>query len=69
MERTPLNQLTVHQLLRAYPTAIRVIIRHSPECIGCAFERFCTLKDVARHYKLPLAELTGAIEEAIERTD
>lgn len=66
METTPINQLTVHQLLSAYPVAVKVFIRYSPECIGCAFERFCTLQDVARHYNLSLTELTGAIEATIK---
>lgn len=69
MEMTPINQLTVHQLLSAYPPVVKVFIRYSPACIGCAFERFCTLEDVARHYNLPLAELTGAIEESIDRKE
>lgn len=65
METTPINQLTVHQLLSAYPMAVRVFIRYCPECIGCAFERFCTMQDVALHYNLPLSELAYAIETAL----
>jgi len=69
METHSINKLTVHQVLSNYPESIKVFIRYSPECIGCAFERFCTINDVSNVYDLPSPEWENAISKAIKQTE
>ncbi|MEJ2485657.1 MAG: hypothetical protein P8Y72_04135 [Anaerolineales bacterium] len=69
METHLINKLTVHQMLNRYPESIKIFIRYSPECIGCAFERFCTMEDVTKAYDLPPTEWGDAISEVINQTN
>jgi hypothetical protein len=64
------NELqTVQNLLQQHPAAIKVFIHYNTQCIGCAFERFCTLEDVAHHYHIPLLELQQSIDQLIQNSE
>jgi len=69
METHSIKKLTVRQVLSRYPESIKVFIRYSPECIGCAFEGFCTIEEVSRVYYLPSPEWENAISKAINQTE
>ena len=58
---------SIRSLLRAYPSAMEVFIHYETRCIGCAFERFCNLNDVARHYQINHEELLAAIQMVIQQ--
>jgi hybrid cluster-associated redox disulfide protein len=58
------EDLSVYELLQAYPVCIKVLIWYHTHCVGCVLDSFCTLQDVAQHYQLPLEELLAALREA-----
>ncbi len=54
--------LTVEEILQKWPHAYSVFMRNKTKCVGCFLQRFCTLKDVAEHYQIPLEKLIDEIE-------
>ncbi len=67
MESNAINKMTVDQVLKSYPESVKVFIQHFPVCIGCAFDRFCSMEDVAKEYGIPLIEFINLIEVVINR--
>jgi hybrid cluster-associated redox disulfide protein len=63
------EDMTVQELLQRYPAAVKAFIQYNTQCIGCAFERFCTLEDVARQYHIPLPELQLTIDQLIHNSE
>jgi hybrid cluster-associated redox disulfide protein len=57
--------LTVEEVLGISPKTIPVFLALRTDCVGCQMERFCTLKEVARAYKLPLRLLLEKLREPI----
>jgi hybrid cluster-associated redox disulfide protein len=49
---TEILHIPIAAFLNRYPQASRVLIRNRMWCIGCAFARFHTLKDVIEIYQL-----------------
>lgn len=47
-------QMTVKELLSKRPDAASVFFKNKTLCVGCYFDRFCTLEDVAQTYGLYL---------------
>jgi len=56
--------LTVEQILKRWPQAYSVFMKNKTKCVGCFMQSFCTLKDVAETYQLPLQKLIDEIENA-----
>lgn len=54
-------QLTVQDLLEKWPQVFSVFMNHKTKCPGCFMQRFCTLKDAADTYGLPLEQLIDEI--------
>ncbi len=54
--------LTVEEILQMWPRAYSVFMRNKTKCVGCLMQRFCTLKDVAEMYQIPLEKLIEEIE-------
>ena len=55
--------LTVKEVLRKWPDALRVFMAAKTKCPGCFMGRFCTLKDVAQTYQICLPDLMRDLEE------
>jgi hybrid cluster-associated redox disulfide protein len=55
--------ITVSELLAARPRAVRVFLDRNLACVGCTMARFDTLADVARIYRLDLADLNAALSD------
>jgi len=55
--------MPVQELLKYYPEAVPVLIRHRMDCLGCWLQRFCTLEDAAVSYALPLNTLLEEIRQ------
>jgi hypothetical protein len=60
------THLTVEQVLQGAPRAFSVFLRNKTKCVGCLMQQFCTLKDVAETYQIPLATLIEEIEHVSE---
>jgi len=56
-------EMTVDDLLKTWPSAYSVFLNGKSECIGCSLQKFCTLREVAGVYQVPL----GAFMEELER--
>ena len=54
---------SVAQTLAVNGVAVVFIRRHTT-CVGCDLARFCTLRDVAQAYSLPLDDLLEELEQA-----
>jgi hybrid cluster-associated redox disulfide protein len=55
------TQMTVDQVLQAWPQAFSVFMRHKTKCPGCFMQQFCTLKEVADTYQLSVERLIDEI--------
>ena len=53
---------TVEAVLARCPSCAMAFVRHRTACAGCTLARFCTLRDVAQSYAIPLADLVAALE-------
>ncbi len=57
-------------LMTRWPQTIQVFMRHRMLCVGCPFDRFCTLTDACREYGIDeetfLQELQDAVDEGSE---
>ncbi|MCR8828201.1 hypothetical protein [Pseudosulfitobacter koreensis] len=62
--------LPLSVLMARWPQTIQVFMRHRMLCVGCAFDRFCTVTDVCREYGIDqeifLQELQDAVDEGME---
>jgi len=61
----PQSHVTVEEVLSNWPSTHKVFASMKTKCIGCFLQRFCTLRDVAETYQIPLHELTGEFEKYI----
>ncbi len=57
----PIN-LTIEKVLQQSPRAFIVFLKNQTKCVGCFMQHFCTLKDVAETYQIPLEKLIEEIE-------
>jgi hybrid cluster-associated redox disulfide protein len=55
--------LTVEQVLQKWPQAFSIFMKNKTKCPGCLMQHFCTLKDVAETYQIPLDKLMVEIEK------
>ena len=60
-------QLTVDKVLQRWPQAFSVFMKYKTKCPGCYMQQFCTLKDVAETYQLPLETLIDEIKNVPDK--
>lgn len=53
--------LTVVQVLEAYPQAAHVFVSLNTDCVGCYLMSFCTLREVADQYQLGLESIMAEL--------
>ncbi len=56
------THFTIDEVLRQRPRAVSVFMKNKTKCVGCFMQQFCTLKDVAETYQIPLGKLIEEIE-------
>ncbi len=54
--------LTVEEILQKWPHTFSVFMKNKTKCVGCFLQRFCTLRDVAEMYQVPIEKLIEEIE-------
>jgi len=59
---------SVREILKNYPEVIPVFIQFEAQCIGCAFDRFCTLEDVSKYYNIQNNDLRENLLNKISKT-
>jgi hybrid cluster-associated redox disulfide protein len=57
---------TVEEVLQKWPRAFSVFMKNKTKCVGCFLQKFCTLKDVAEMYQIPVEKLIEEIEHVSE---
>lgn len=57
--------MTVDEIMRRWPTTIKVMIRHGMLCIGCPIGGFHTVTDACREHGVAEAAFVAEIEAAI----
>jgi hybrid cluster-associated redox disulfide protein len=68
MTRPEINltlQLSVAELLTAYPQVIPVFLHRQMACVGCAMSTFDDLDEAARNYDIPGDQLLEEIRQAV----
>lgn len=54
--------MTVDEVMRRWPSTIRVFLRHGMLCVGCPIAAFHTISDAAREHGLDEATLRRELE-------
>lgn len=62
----PTQDMTVAEVLEAWPETVRVFQSLKTACVGCVMAPFDTLADVARIYELELATVMEALHQAVQ---
>ncbi|HSM55906.1 MAG TPA: hypothetical protein VK879_07100 [Candidatus Sulfomarinibacteraceae bacterium] len=62
-ELTPTAEMTVSEVLEAWPETALVFNGYRTACVGCAMAAFDTIDDVARIYHLDLEDFLQALQE------
>jgi hybrid cluster-associated redox disulfide protein len=57
--------LTVAQVLEAYPQAAHVFVSLKTDCVGCYLMSFCTLQEVADQYQLGLESILDELARTV----
>jgi hybrid cluster-associated redox disulfide protein len=56
---------TIAQALRDNPNIAAAFVSRRTACVGCYLARFCTLRDAASAYELPLDAFLHELKKAI----
>ena len=62
------GEMIVEQVTNRHPETIRVFVRYSLHCIGCAISPFHTIDFVAWENHLDLARFLADLNEALPET-
>lgn len=59
------RDLTLDEIMNAWPATIRVLLRYRMLCIGCPIAKFHTVVDAAHEHKADLEEFERSLMEVI----
>jgi hypothetical protein len=59
-------ETTVEEVFSACPDLYTVFLRDKAECIGCFLQKFCTLREVAEAYRVPLEGFLAELERHVQ---
>lgn len=59
-------EMTVEEILSAHPGIHTVFLRGKAECIGCFLQKFCTLREAAEAYRVPLEDFMAELESQVQ---
>ncbi|MFT3895105.1 MAG: hypothetical protein QM730_26060 [Anaerolineales bacterium] len=59
--------MTVEDVLKAWPSAYTVFLKGKAECIGCFLQKFCTLQELAIAYDVSLDSFMAELENHIQK--
>jgi hypothetical protein len=62
------DQITVEELLQRWPETWVVFKSKTTQCMGCFMQRFCSLREVAEAYQLPLQDLIEELEKCVNQS-
>ena len=56
---------TVDEVMRRWPSTIRVFLRFRMHCVGCPIATFHLITDACEEHGVPLQTFLAALEEAV----
>jgi hybrid cluster-associated redox disulfide protein len=59
--------MTVEETLEHWPDIYKVFMNYKTGCVGCFLQQFCTLRDVASIYRIPLPELIEELTKHVQK--
>ena len=62
----PTQEMTVAEVLEAWPETVEVFQSMKTACVGCVMAPFDTLADVARIYEIDVQAIMQALNQTIE---
>jgi hybrid cluster-associated redox disulfide protein len=66
MAQSPLDQMSMQEIMSRWPATIRVFVAWHLHCVGCPVADFHRLADAAREHGVDVAALRRAVEAVIE---
>lgn len=64
-ERRPDPEMTLDEVMTAWPACVSVILRHRMLCVGCPITPFHTIADACRAHGVDEAAFLEALQAAI----
>ena len=58
-------EMTVEDVLKTWPSAYSVFLNGKSECVGCFLQKFCTLREAADVYQVPLQKFMEELERHV----
>ena len=65
MNGIDLDDMTVSDIMRRWPSTIAVFLELELDCVGCPIGPLHTLEDAAQEHALPVAVLNDRVRKAI----
>lgn len=62
------EQMMMDDIMRRWPTTIRVVLRHRLLCVGCPVAGFHTVEDAIREHQIDGSLFRAELNTAIERS-
>jgi len=59
------SEMTIEDVLKTWPSIHTVFLDGKAECIGCFLQRFCTLREAASIYQIPLPVFMKELEKHV----
>ncbi len=59
-------EMPVSDLLRAYPLVSGLFIKQGLACVGCPFNRLCTLGDLPEYYNLDWTNFWDSVNRLLQ---
>ncbi len=60
-----LSEMTIEEVLGRWPETAVIFHEYAMACVGCAVAPFCTVKDAAHDYDVPVATLMQRLRQVI----
>jgi len=60
------SNLPLAVLMAQWPETIQVFMRHRMLCVGCPFDRFCTLTDACREYGIDEETFLQELQDVLD---
>ena len=64
-EELPLSEMMVVDVLERWPETAVVFHEYAMACVGCAVSPFCTVRDAAHEYDVPIVEVVQRLLQII----
>ena len=64
-EEKQLSEMAIEEVLERWPETAVIFHEYAMACVGCALAPFCTVRDAAYEYDVPVAEIVARLLQII----